>query len=75
MRYKNIYGEWKDDEWEAGCSTGMPPDMESDDDTQESLNEALCHHCGWEGGSDELLDDIYNEGCGHLYCPECSLSI
>jgi hypothetical protein len=37
--------------------------------------EALCGNCGWRGDEDDLIDDIYDEGAGHKYCPECDLSV
>ena len=41
----------------------------------DSENTECCGNCGWEGTAEELLDDVYQEGVGHKYCPECMLSI
>ena len=39
------------------------------------IGEEFCGNCGWTGDSADLIDDIYNEGAGHKYCPECELSL
>jgi len=38
-------------------------------------NNTSCSNCGWSGPESRLLDDIYEEGEGHMYCPECESSI
>jgi hypothetical protein len=43
---------------------------EEDEDFEE-----CCGNCGWTGDREDCLDDIYNEGAGHYYCPNCELSI
>jgi len=48
--------------------------VEEDGAEVKSAAEAFCANCGWKGPESELLDDIYDEGEGHMYCPECELS-
>ena len=38
---------------------------------QAAEDKEICDLCGWYGLSEDVDVDIYNEGKGNKYCPEC----